>query len=183
MTRTCLMTLAALLMSGAASLPALAQQSTIRVGMIEDVDTLDPHQGRTLGGRHVFTALCDKLFDIDEQVNIKGRLVTGHEISADGLTVTLQLREGVVFHDGTPFNAEAVKFNLERALTIQESARKGDIRAIDRVEVAGPLTARLILKEPFAPLLSQLADRAGMMISPKAASVTERAEGARVLAA
>jgi peptide/nickel transport system substrate-binding protein len=143
---------------------------TVRVGMIEDVDTLDPAQGRTLGGRHVFTALCDKLFDIDENVNLYGRLVTAHEISGDGLTVTLQLRSGVVFHDGTPFDAEAVKFNLERALTIEESARKGDIRAIDKVEVVEPLTVRLLLKEPFAPLLAQLSDRAGMMVSPTAAS-------------
>ena len=169
--------LAALLLGSAASLPAVAQ-TTVRVGMIEDVDTLDPHQGRTLGGRHVFTALCDKLFDIDEQVNIKGRLVTSHEISADGLNVTLKLRPGVVFHDGTPFNAEAVKFNLERALTIQESARKGDIRAIDKVEVVDPLTAKLVLKEPFAPLLSQLSDRAGMMISPTAAAPSRRRSSA-----
>ena len=176
MTRTCLTAFTALLLGSAASLPAVAQQSTVRVGMIEDVDTLDPHQGRTLGGRHVFTALCDKLFDIDEQVNIKGRLVTGYEISPDGLAVTLKLRDGVVFHDGTPFNAEAVKFNLERALTIQESARKGDIRAIDKVEVVDPLTAKLVLKEPFAPLLSQLSDRAGMMVSPKAAGAVSPKE-------
>jgi peptide/nickel transport system substrate-binding protein len=153
---------------GSAAMPAQAAE-IVRVGMIEDVDTLDPAQGRTLGGRHVFTALCDKLFDIDENVNIVGRLVTAHEISPDGLTVTLKLRDGVVFHDDTPFNAEAVKFNLERALTIEESARKGDIRAIDKVDAVDPQTVKLTLKEPFAPLLAQLSDRAGMMVSPKAA--------------
>ena len=63
---------------------------TVRVGMIEDVDTLDPAQGRTLGGRHVFTALCDKLFDIDEKVNINGRLVTEpRDLGRTGSTVTL----------------------------------------------------------------------------------------------
>jgi peptide/nickel transport system substrate-binding protein len=151
-----------------AMLIAEASAAELRIGLIEDVDTLDPVQGGTLGGRQVFAALCDKLFDIDEKAQVKPKLISSYEVSPDGLTITLTLREGVKFHDGTPLDAEAVKFNLERALTLEQSKRKGDVRAVDTVEVAGPLTAKLHLKQPFTPLLAQLADRAGMMQSPTA---------------
>ena len=68
-----------------------------------------------------------------------------------------------------------MKFNIERALTLEESARKGDIRAIKSVEVVDDQTAKLILSEPFAPLLAQLADRAGMMMSPTAIKAVDTA--------
>ena len=72
------------------------------------------------------------------------------------------------FHDGEPFNAEAVKFTLDRHMTMEASKRKAELSQIDKVEVADPLTIRLLLKAPFSPLLAQLTDRAGMMVSPKA---------------
>lgn len=156
-----------------AGLAQAQDASHLRIGLIEDADTLDPAQGGTLGGRQVFSALCDKLFDIDADTNIVGELVTDYDVSEDGLTITLTLRDGVTFHDGTPFDAEAVKFNLERALTMEGSRRKGDVRAIDSVEATGTLTAVLTLKEPFAPLLAQLADRSGMMVSPTAAAAVD----------
>jgi peptide/nickel transport system substrate-binding protein len=81
----------------------------------------------------------------------------------------------VKFHDGEPLDAEAAKFSLERHLTMQGSFRKPEIAAIDRIEVVDPLTIRLVLKNPFSPLIAQLTDRAGMMVSPKAA----KAEGDR----
>lgn len=155
------------------TLPADAE--TLRIGLAEDTDTLDPAQGRTFGGRQIFAALCDKLFDLDSEAKVVGQLVTDWTTSDDGLTITINLRPGVVFHDGTPFNAVAVKFNIERSLTLEELARKGDIRAIDRVEVVDDDTANIILKQPFAPLLAQLADRAGMMISPTAVQKVDAA--------
>jgi peptide/nickel transport system substrate-binding protein len=158
-----------------AALSAPAHAATLRIGLGEDTDTLDPAQGRTFGGRQIFAALCDKLFDLDQNANVVGQLVTDWTVSEDGLTITLNLRNGVVFHDGTPFNAEAVKFNIERSLTLEESARKGDIRAIRKVEVVDDDTVNLILNEPFAPLLAQLADRAGMMVSPTAVKAVDTA--------
>ena len=73
------------------------------------------------------------------------------------------------FHDGEPMDAEAVKFSLDRHLTMQGSFRKPELAAVDKVEVVDPLTVKLSLKAPFSPLLSQLTDRAGMIVSPKAA--------------
>jgi peptide/nickel transport system substrate-binding protein len=147
---------------------ALAQ-GQLRIGIGDDPDVLDPTLSRTYTGRVVFASLCDKLFDIDEKLAIVPQLALGHETSADGKTVTIKLRPGVKFHDGEPLTAEAAKYSIDRHLTMKGSFRKPEIGTIDSVEVADPLTIKLHLKAPFSPLLAQLTDRAGMMVSPKAA--------------
>src|SRR3954471_11069052 len=147
---------------------ALAQ-TNLRIGLAEDPDVLDPSLARTYVGRIVFASICDKLFDIDEKLAIVPQLALGHETSADGKTVTIKLRPGVKFHDGEPLTAEAAKYSIDRHLTMKGSFRKPEIGTIDSVEVADPLTIKLHLKGPFSPLLAQLTDRAGMMVSPKAA--------------
>ena len=157
------------LVTGAVLAGAAFAQTTLRIGLAEDPDELDPTKARTYVGRIVFASICDKLFDIDDKLNVVGQLATGHETSADGKSMTIRLRSGVKFHDGEPFNAEAAKFSLERHLTLQGSFRRAEIAQIDKVEVLDPLAIRLQLKTPFAPLLAQLTDRAGMMVSPKAA--------------
>jgi len=157
---------AALLLSFEAGAHA---QTTLRIGLAEDPDVLDPTMARTYVGRIVFAAFCDKLFDIDEKLNIVPQLALSRETSADGKEVTIKLRPGVKFHDGEPFDAEAAKFSLERHLTMQGSFRKPELAALDHVDVIDPLTVKLVLKAPFSPLIAQLTDRAGMMVSPKAA--------------
>src|SRR5437763_16492635 len=92
-------------------------QTTLRVGLAEDPDILDPTMARTYVGRIVFASFCDKLFDIDEKLNIVPQLALSHEFSDDGREVTIKLRPGVKFHDGEAFTAEAAKFSLERHLT------------------------------------------------------------------
>src|ERR1700754_28505 len=144
-------------------------ETTLRIGLAEDPDILDPTLARTYVGRIVFAAVCDKLFDIDEKLNIVPQLALSHETSADGKAVTIKLRQGVKFHDGEPFDAEAAKYALERHLNFPASFRKPEIAALDHVEVVDPLTVKLVLKQPYSPLIAQLADRAGMMVSPKAA--------------
>jgi peptide/nickel transport system substrate-binding protein len=158
---------AALVLFGA--LPAAAE-TTLRVGLAEDSDVLDPTLARTYVGRIVFASLCDKLFDIDAKINIVPQLALSHETSADGKTVTIKLRPGVKFHDGEPMNAAAVKFSLERHMNFPGSFRRPELAAIDNIEVADPLTVRILLKTPFSPLIAQLTDRAGMIMSPKAAT-------------
>jgi peptide/nickel transport system substrate-binding protein len=144
-------------------------QTTLRIGLAEDPDVLDPSIARTYVGRIVFASFCDKLFDIDEKLNIVPQLALSHETSADGKEMTIKLRPGVKFHDGEPFDAEAAKFSLDRHLTMQGSFRKPELAALDHVDVVDPLTIKLVLKTPFSPLIAQLTDRAGMMVSPKAA--------------
>src|SRR6476660_9191147 len=159
-------TTAALLLPLSATVQA---QTTLRIGLAEDPDILDPTMARTYVGRIVFAAFCDKLFDIDEKLNIVPQLALSHETSADGKEVTIKLRPGVKFHDGEAFTAEAAKFSLERHLTFPGSFRKPELAAVDRIDVVDPLTIKLILKAPYSPLVAQLTDRAGMMVSPKAA--------------
>jgi peptide/nickel transport system substrate-binding protein len=157
---------AALLLSFEAG--ALAQ-TTLRIGIAQDPDILDPSIGRTYVGRIVFSAFCDKLFDIDEKLNIVPQLALSYENSADGKEMTIKLRPGVKFHDGEALDAEAAKFSIERHITLPTSFRKSELASVDHVEVVDPLTIKLVLKTPFAPLITQLTDRSGMMISPKAA--------------
>src|SRR6478672_9628339 len=144
-------------------------QTTLRIGLAEDPDILDPSIGRTYVGRIVFSAFCDKLFDIDDKLNIVPQLALSHETSADGKEMTIRLRPGVKFHDGEPFDAEAAKFSIERHMNFPGSFRKPELATVDHVDVVDPLTIKLVLKTPFSPLIAQLTDRAGMMVSPKAA--------------
>src|SRR3982074_524265 len=104
-----------------------AQAQTLRIGLAEDPDVLDPTMARTFVGRIVFAALCDKLFDLDEKLNIVPQLAVSHEWSADRQTLTLKLRQGVTFHDGEKFNAAALKFNIERHKTMNGSQRRGEL--------------------------------------------------------
>jgi peptide/nickel transport system substrate-binding protein len=147
-------------------------QSTLRIGLAEDPDILDPTLARTYVGRIVFAAFCDKLFDIDEKLNVVPQLALGYETAPDGLSVTIKLRPNVKFHDGEQFNADAAKYSLDRHMTMAGSFRKPELAVVDHVEVVDPLTVKIILKTPFAPLIAQLTDRSGMMVSPKAAAAT-----------
>ena len=144
-------------------------ETTLRIGLAEDPDILDPTLARTYVGRIVFATFCDKLFDIDEHLNIVPQLALSYQTSADGKEVTIKLRPGVKFQDGESFDAEAAKFSLERHLNFPGSFRKPELAALDHVEVVDPLTIKLVLKTPFSPLIAQLTDRAGMMIAPEAA--------------
>jgi len=145
-------------------------ESTLRTGLGADPDMLDPHLARTYYGRFVFAALCDRLVDVDEKLQIVPGLATDWKWSDDGKTLTMNLRQGVTFQDGEKFDADAVKFNIERALTLPGSLRKSEISSVASVEVASPSQVIFHLKTPDAALLSQLTDRAGAMLAPKAAA-------------
>ena len=159
---------AALLVAVLALAAPLASASTLRIALQEDPDILDPAQGVSFVGRVVFAGLCDKLIDIDQKLAYVPQLATAWSWSSDNLALTMTLRPGVVFHDGTKFDAAAVKTNIERYKTAPESKRKTELKQVSSVEIVDPLTVRFNLSEPYAPLLGILSDRAGMMISPKA---------------
>src|ERR1043166_1599522 len=151
----------------AATMPGAAE--TLRIGMVGDPATLDPAQSTSVTDRVAFAAVCDKLIDLDAKLAYVPQLATGWSWSADRLALTMTLRPGVVFHDGEPFDAEAVRFNFERSKTAAYSRRQSELKPVKAVAVIDPHTVRIELSEPYAPLLAHLADRAGMMVSPKAA--------------
>src|SRR6516162_9152321 len=154
-----------LILSGAIA----CAQTTLRIGLAEDPDVLDPTLARTYVGRIVFASFCDKLFDIDEKLNAVPQLALGYETAPDGKAVTIKLRPNVKFHDGEKLDADAAKYSLERHMTMTGLFRKPELAAVDRVEVVDPLSIKLDVKTPVAPLIAQLTDRAGMIVSPKAA--------------
>src|SRR5438093_1324152 len=148
---------------------AHAQTKTRVVALNQDPDILDPTLARTYVGRIVFSHICEKLYEIDEGLRIAPQLAAALPAITDGgKTVTIKLRSGVKFNDGTPMDAEAVKFSLDRHRTLKGSNRASELAPVEAVEVASPLTVRLRLKAPYSPLLAQLTDRAAMPVSPTA---------------
>src|SRR2546421_5819380 len=157
--------LAALTLTDAAH----AQKRTLVVALNQDPDILDPTLARTYVGRIVFSQMCEKLYEIDEGLRIHPQLAASMPaISDGGRTITLKLRSGVKFNDGTTMDAESVRFSLERHRTLKGSNRASELAPVEAVEVVDPLTIRLRLKAPYSPLLAQLTDRAGMPVSPTA---------------
>jgi peptide/nickel transport system substrate-binding protein len=148
---------------------AHAQKKQLVIALNQDPDILDPSLSRTYVGRIIFAQICEKLYDIDESLNIFPQLAAAlPAVSDGGKTVTIKLRPNVKFNDGTPFTAEAMKFSLDRHREMKGSNRRSELESVTAVEVVDPLTIRLKLKAPFSPLTAQLADRAGMPISPTA---------------
>ena len=145
-----------------------AYAQAFRIGLAEDPDVLDPDRARTYVGRIVFTSLCDKLVDITPKLEFTPQLATSWSYNDDQTKLTFKLRDGVTFHDGTKFDAEAVKKNIERSMTLKDSNRKSELTAVDSVTVDDPMTVTINLKHPDAPLLATLSDRAGMMLAPSA---------------
>ena len=154
----------------------------LRIGMRDDPDILDPTLSRTYVGTLVMTALCDKLFDFDADQKIVPVLATGYEW-VDPVTLLIRVRPGVLFQDGTPLDAAAVKYTLDRHAGLPGSFRRNEIGAMERVEVVDPLTVRVVLKQPFSPFVAVLTDRAGMMVSPKAAEAAGKDFGLRPVCA
>src|ERR671915_939349 len=140
---------------------------TLYVALDAEPPELDPNLSSAYVDRQVMASLYDKLVDIDQEGEIVPMLAKSYEVSDDGTVYTFELREGIEFHDGTPFNAEAVKFNLDRYQE-KDSVRSTEVEPIESVEVVDPMTVRVTLSEPFAPFLAVLADRAGIVASPKA---------------
>ncbi|RCW20577.1 peptide/nickel transport system substrate-binding protein [Ciceribacter lividus] len=160
--------LSTLLLAGA-MLASPALSAELRIGLADDADVLDPAQSRTFVGRIVYTAMCDKLVDVSPDLKIVPQLATEWAWSADGKELTMKLREGVKFHDETPFNAAAVVATIERNMTLPESRRKSELSSVEKIEAVGDYEVKFTLKAPDVTLLAQLSDRAGMIVSPAAA--------------
>jgi peptide/nickel transport system substrate-binding protein len=140
---------------------------TLRFGLEFDPDVLDTARNGSYTDRIVFTSMCDQLLDIDAKLNFVPQLATSWEWSEDRLALTVHLRDGVLFQDGTKLDADAVRLNLERYRNAPESIRKTELKPVTGVDVIDPLTLRIRLSAPYAPLLSLLANRPGTPLSPK----------------
>jgi peptide/nickel transport system substrate-binding protein len=137
------------------------------LALAEDPDALDPSFARTYVGRMVFANMCEKLYDVNADLEVVPQLAAElPEFSDEATTVTIPIREGITFNDGTPLDAEAVKTSLDRHREIEGSGRASELAPVTAVEVVDPMTIEITLAEPFAPLTATLADRAGIVMSP-----------------
>jgi len=170
MKRLAVLVLIAILAVSAATFAAPRRGGTLRVGLNADPPNMDPHQSTAAVDRQVYQNLFDKLVDINQNLEIVPMLATSWTITEGGRVYTFKLRPNVVFHDGTPFNADAVKANFDRMMDRSfNSPRLSEINLVTSVQVVDPLTVRITLDKPFSPFLAILSDRAGMMVSPAAA--------------
>jgi peptide/nickel transport system substrate-binding protein len=142
---------------------------TVRIGLHQDPPNLDPILSQAFSDRSVTYQIYDRLVDLDESLTIVPMLATSWDVSDDGLVYTLQIREGVTFHDGTPLDAEAVRYTLDRNLTREGSARRDELSSIEDVAVTGPYTVEITLRSPNAAFLAVLSGNAGAIVSPTAA--------------
>jgi len=146
------------------------------VGQIAEPQSLDPHAVTAVNDFRILVNVYDGLVRYEEgTLEIEPSLATDWEISEDNKTYTFNLRDDVTFHDGTPFNAEAVVFNFERMLNEDHPYHNTGpfplaffFGQVDSVEATGEHQVTFSLKEPFAPFLSNLAYPTGLIISPEA---------------
>jgi peptide/nickel transport system substrate-binding protein len=153
-----------------AAQPAAVRGGTLTIGWIPGAKTLDPHLSVQFPERFVLYLVFNTLVGLDKSFNIVPELARSWQVSADGKRVTFQLQRGVKFHDGTDFNAEAVKWNIERVLDPQaKSPQRSQLEpAVAAVTVVDPYTVAFELKKPWAPLLAALGERPGFIVSPAA---------------
>src|SRR5258708_25565720 len=140
---------------------------SVTFAMNSDISNMDPMLSGLFVDRHLMYAMYDSLVRVTPKGEIIPWLSALPTISTDGKTYTFKLRTDVKYHDGTVFDAEAVKWNLDGYRTTKESLRLGELAPVDKVTVIDASTVQVDLKTPSAPFLSVLVDRSGMMLSRK----------------
>jgi peptide/nickel transport system substrate-binding protein len=159
-----------------ATKPASASQAgklggDVAVAQSSDATSLDPAHTTATVDSQIYGSIYDRLVSLDEQNNVVPGLALSWEPASDQKSWTLKLRQGVKFHDGTDFNADAVKVNIERYIDpAMNSPRKGEIPYVTGVTVVDPYTARIELSQPFVILMYSLTGTTGFMVSPAAIS-------------
>jgi peptide/nickel transport system substrate-binding protein len=137
----------------------------ISVGLNADVVTLDPLKSSALVDRQVMLNLYDTLVSVNEQNQLVPDLATSWSYTSP-TQIIFTLRTDVQFQDGTPFNADAVVFNIQRILSTSSSPRYSEMSNVASVQAIDSSHVRFMLKKPFSPLLATLSDRSGMILSP-----------------
>lgn len=151
------------------SLSMVAAQGTLIIAQGTDPVKLDPHDVTDSPSATVTSHMFETLFDLTPDGEIVPHLVESYEASDDGTVWTLNTRQDVVFHDGTPFNAEAVRVNLERFLNPDIPVTfRFLLTRIESMEVLDEHTIEITLSTPFAPFLAHLTHSSVAMISPAA---------------
>jgi peptide/nickel transport system substrate-binding protein len=158
-----------LLLALSPALSSTAAAETLTVGLDADPPRLDPALSTAFVDRQVMNQIFDKLVDIDEKLKVVPMVARSWKITGGGLTYTFKLNTGIKFADGTALDSAAVKYSIERNMTLEGSARKGELGSVKEVTAPDAATVVITLKAPYGPLLAVLSDRSGMIVSPTAA--------------
>lgn len=160
--------LAAGLASAVIATPAFAAKDVV-VAVASNFTTLDPYDANDTLSQAVAKSFYQGLFGLDKDMKLQNVLAESYKVSDDGLVYTIKLRTGVKFQDGTDFNADAVKANLDRASNPDNHLKRYNLyKTIAKTEVVDPSTVKITLKEPFSAFINILAHPATAMISPAA---------------
>jgi peptide/nickel transport system substrate-binding protein len=156
----------------AAEEPVSAEPKVFNIAIATNIDTFDPHGTRSFSVANVVDYMVETLVNVDETGALIPELAKEWSVSEDGLEITFILNEGVTFSDGTPFNAEAVKYNIERFLDENvQTISKSPYNRIQEVVVVDDTTAKFVLAEPSGELLLAMSNTNIGMISPASVPV------------
>ncbi len=151
-----------------AAVPAWAAKDAV-IAVNSNFTSLDPYDANDTLSQAVAKSFYQGLFGFDKDMKQINVLAESYEASPDGLTYTIKVHQGVKFQDGTDFNAEAVKVNLDRASNPDNRLKRYNLfKMIDKTEVVDPYTVKITLKQPFSAFLNNLAHPAAAIISPAA---------------
>ncbi|WP_312978548.1 glutathione ABC transporter substrate-binding protein GsiB [Atlantibacter sp.] len=141
----------------------------VTVAVASNFTTLDPYDANDTLSQQVAKSFYQGLFGLDKEMKVKNVLAESYTVSDDGLVYTVKLRQGVKFQDGTDFNADAVKVNLDRASNPDNKLKRYNLyKNIASTEAVDPATVKITLKQPFSAFINILAHPATAMISPAA---------------
>src|SRR5690349_19227371 len=160
--------LAAALAVLALAAPAYAAKDVV-FAVASTFTTTDPYDANDTLSQAMAKSFYEGLFGFDRNMKLIPVLAESYDVSKDGLVYTVKLKHGIKFHDGTDFNADAVKANFDRVTNPDNKLKRyGLYSIIAKTEVVDPYTARITLMEPFSAFINDLAHPSGVMISPAA---------------
>lgn len=149
--------------------PQAHASKDVVLAIASTLTTTDPWDANDTLSHACAKTFYEGLFGFNEKLELRPVLAESYDVSPDGLVYTFHLRKGVKFHDGTDFNAEAVKVNFDRVTNPENKLKRYSLYSnIAKTEVVDDLTAKVTLKTPFSPFINQLAHPSAVMISPTA---------------
>ncbi len=154
--------------------PSLAgnEIDELRIGIGIDADSLYPQEQTTSLPMNICALIFDTYLRANPDASMKPVLLTGYEVSEDGLTNLLHLRKGVTFSDGAPFNAQAAKSNFDRVLDPKQRVPLRFIYLmIKDITIVDDYTLKITLKYPFAPFIPVIGE---IMVSPVSPAAVEK---------
>lgn len=154
---------------GVMSAPLALAAKDVTFAVSIALETLDPYNTNSTLNQAAGKAYYEGLYEFDKNLKIQPKLATEYSVSPDGLVYTFKLRSGVKFHDGTDFDANAVKVTFDRVSNPENKlARYTQFNRVAKTEVVDPQTVRITLKEPFSAFINAMAHPSAMIISPAA---------------